>query len=100
MAYKDVIREALEHQEQVFWLMSVGDQLTDSLGEHSGMKVRVPNQFFHADVSPNQWRFYGRGQCGSPTTIAPPRDCAESLRDHAIKYSSLEYCRTQQPPAK
>ncbi|MGR9013419.1 MAG: hypothetical protein ACU83U_07225 [Gammaproteobacteria bacterium] len=98
VAYKDVIREALEQQEQVFWLMSVGDQLTDSLGEHSGMKVRVPNQFFHADVSPNQWRFYGRGQCGSPTTIAPPRDCAESLIDHALKYSSLEYCRAQPAP--
>lgn len=100
VAYKDVIREALERENQVFWLMSVGDQLTDSLGEHSGMKIRVPNQFFHADVSPNQWRSYGRGQCGSPTTIAPPRDCAESLRDHAIEYSNLEYCRTQQPPAK
>lgn len=95
VAYKDVIREALEQKEKVFWLMSVGDQLTDSLGEHSGMKIRVPNQFFHSDIVANQNAPWGVGQCGSPQTIAPPRDCAEKLRDHAIEYSSLDYCRKQ-----
>lgn len=95
VAYKDVIREALEQQQNVFWLMSIGDQLTDSLGEHSGMKIRVPNQFFHSDIVPNQYAPWGVGQCGSPTTIAPPANCAGSLLDHAIKVTSVEYCRAQ-----
>lgn len=98
VAYKDVIREALEEQEQVFWLMSIGDQLTDSLGEHSGMKIRVPNQFFHSDIVPNQYAPWGVGQCGSPMTIAPPRDCAAKLVPHAIEVTSLEYCSKQLPP--
>lgn len=100
VAYKDVIREALEREQNVFWLMSVGDQLTDSLGEHSGMKVRVPNQFFHADVVGNQYAPWGVGKCGSPVTIAPPRDCANTLLDQAIHYSNLNYCSTQPAPAK
>lgn len=97
VAYKDVIREALEQQQNIFWLMSIGDQLTDSLGENSGMKIRVPNQFFHSDITPNQYAPWGKGQCGSPTTIAPPTACADSLRDRAIEVSSLEYC-SKQPP--
>jgi hypothetical protein len=99
VAYKDVIREALEQEQKIFWLMSIGDQLTDSLGEHSGMKIRVPNQFFHSDIVPNQYAPWGAGQCGSPQTIAPPPACAEVLRDHAIEVSSLEYCR-KQPASK
>lgn len=95
VAYKDVIREALEEKQNIFWLMSIGDQLTDSLGTHSGMKVRVPNQFFQSDITPNQYAPWGVGQCGSPTTIAPPTACAESLREHAIEVSSMEYCREQ-----
>jgi len=98
VAYKDVIREALAQEQNIFWLMSIGDQLTDSLGEHSGMKIRVPNQFFHSDIVPNQYAPWGAGQCGSPTTIAPPPACAESLLDHAIEVSSLEYCRKQPAP--
>lgn len=92
VAYKDVIRAALAQQQNVFWLMSVGDQLTDSLGEHSGMKVRIPNQFFHSDIAPNQYAPWGAGQCGSPHTIAPPRDCAATLLDRAIEVSSVEHC--------
>lgn len=95
VAYKDVIREALTQQQNVFWLMSIGDQLTDSLGEHSGMKIRVPNHFFQSDITPNQFAPWGTGQCGSPTTIAPPADCADLLRDRAIEVTSLEYCRQQ-----
>ena len=95
VAYKDVIREALEQQEHIFWLMSVGDQLTDSLGEHSGMKIRVPNQFFHSDIVPNQYAPWGKGLCGRPTTIAPPRPCAGALIGHAIEVSSLDYCSKQ-----
>lgn len=95
VAYKDVIREALTEQQNVFWLMSIGDQLTDSLGEHSGMKIRVPNQFFESDITPNQFAPWGVGQCGSLTTIAPPTECADSLRGRAIEVTSLEYCRQQ-----
>lgn len=95
VAYKDIIREALEQRDNIFWLMSIGDQLTDSLGKHSGMKIRVPNQFFHSDIVPNQYAPWGIGQCGCPTTIAPPPACAEALLDRAIEVSSLEYCREQ-----
>ncbi len=95
VAYKDVIREALEQQQDIFWLMSIGDQLTDSLGEHSGMKIRVPNQFFHSDITPNQYAPWGVGQCGSPTTIGPPSSCADTLVGHAIEVTSLEYCSKQ-----
>jgi hypothetical protein len=95
VAYKDVIREALTQEQSVFWLMSIGDQLTDSLGAHSGMKIRVPNQFFQSDITPNQFAPWGAGQCGSPNTIAPPTACANALRDRAIEVTSLEYCSQQ-----
>jgi len=99
VAYKDVIREALEQQQNIFWLMSIGDQLTDSLGEHSGMKIRVPNQFFHSDITPNQYAPWGKGQCASPTTIAPPATCSESLLERAVEVTSLTYC-SKQPAQK
>lgn len=99
VAYKDVLREALEQQRKVFWLMSIGDQLTDSLGEHSGVKVRLPNQFFHSDVVPNQYASYGAGSCARTTTIAPPRACAETLTAHALSVTTVEYCSNQQPAA-
>lgn len=82
VAYKDILREALEAERKVFWLMSIGDQLTDSLGEHSGLKVRVPNQFFHADINPNQFATYGVGHCGH-------RDnCAAIGMQYCIKTTS------------
>lgn len=99
VAYKDVIREALEQQEKVFWLMSIGDQLTDSLGNHSGMKIRVPNQLFHSDIVPNQYAPWGVGQCASPVTIAPPADCSAKLVGHAVEYSSVDYCGKQPTPS-
>lgn len=98
VAYKDIIRDALEQKQHIFWLMSIGDQLTDSLGEHSGMKIRVPNQFFQSDIVPNQYAPWGVGQCGSPTTIAPPLTCADALRDRALEVTALTYCREQPAP--
>jgi hypothetical protein len=95
VAYKDVIRQALEDQQNIFWLMSIGDQLTDSLGEHSGMKIRVPNQFFHSDITPNQYAPWGSGQCSSPTTIAPPTTCSDSLLQRAVEVTNLSYCSKQ-----
>lgn len=95
VAYKDLIRQAMEAERNIFWLMSVGDQLTDSLGEHSGMKVRVPNQFFQSDIVPNQFAPWGKGQCYSPHTMAPPAQCAIRLLPRAIQKTSLEYCRTK-----
>ncbi|WP_456043849.1 hypothetical protein [Shewanella sp. A14] len=75
--------------------MSIGDQLTDSLGEHSGIKVRVPNQFFHADINPNQFASYGRGQCGPVETIAPPLACSFVLKSKALAVTNINYCRSQ-----
>lgn len=98
VAYKDIIREALEEKQNIFWLMSIGDQLTDALGEHSGMKIRVPNQFFHSDIVPNQYAPWGAGQCGSPTTVAPPPACADALRDRALEVTAMPYCREQPAP--
>lgn len=95
VAYKDIVREALETERNVFWLMSIGDQLTDSLGKHSGIKVRVPNQFFHADINPNQFASYGVGHCDPLETIAPPLECRLSLKPKALAVTNINYCRSQ-----
>ncbi|MCS6260400.1 hypothetical protein G3479_14265 [Shewanella baltica] len=95
VAYKDIVREALEAERKVFWLMSIGDQLTDSLGEHSGLKVRVPNQFFHADINPNQFATYGVGHCGPLETIVPPLECSIALKPQALAVTNINYCRSQ-----
>ena len=95
IAYKDVIREALEKEQKIYWLMSIGDQLTDSLGHHSGMKIEVPNQLFHSDVVPNQFAPWGAGNCSRTITVAPDSACSQKLVNVAIKHSSVKYCQNQ-----
>ncbi len=92
VAYKDVVRQALAEKNGIFWLMSIGDQLTDSLGYHSGMKMLVPNQLFHSDIVPNQFAPWGRGKCGSPRTIAPDASCSRKLMATAIEKTSVSFC--------
>jgi hypothetical protein len=96
VAYKDIVREALVDERKVFWLMSIGDQLTDSLGDHSGMKVLVPNQFFHADINPNQFATYGVGRCAPVVTIAPPKSCSNALKARALAVTNIGYCAQRQ----
>jgi len=46
VAYKDVLRRALSETRNVYWLMSIGDQMTDWFGKDTGLKVWYPNQLF------------------------------------------------------
>ena len=98
IAYKDIIRHALEEEENIFWLMSIGDQLTDSLGRHSGMKIEVPNQFFHSDTVPNQLAPYGKGNCNRTVTVAPDETCSKKLLKTAVEHSSFSFCEKRPNP--
>lgn len=98
IAYKDIIRDALEKRDKIFWLMSIGDQLTDSLGSHSGMKIMVPNQLFQSDIVPNQLAPYGKGNCNRTVTVEPNKACSKKLIDTAIEHSSVFYCKKRPTP--
>ena len=92
VAYKDVVRQALSEQKGFFWLMSIGDQLTDSLGHHSGVKILVPNQLFQSDIVPNQFAPWGKGKCDTHYTVAPDSSCFQQLQTTVLEKTSVSYC--------
>ena len=55
IAYKDVLRRVLSERDSVFWIMSIGDQLTDVYGKDSGVKVLIPNLFFDNAIVTNPY---------------------------------------------
>ncbi len=92
VAYKDVLREALSEKRQVYWLMSIGDQMTDWFGPHSGLKVWYPNQMFDSAIVGNNHN--------DPTKItplqsvvAPSKACYAKLQNHVLQESTIQYCQ-------
>ena len=101
IAYKDVIRKAISQRDNVYWLMSVGDQLTDSFGGCSGMKTWVPNLLFQANVVPNQYASNPnpgtKESCSIKTVVAPDDACMAQLigsgtDPEVLKKTTVSYC--------
>ncbi|MCP4659105.1 MAG: hypothetical protein GY856_27160 [bacterium] len=89
IAYKDIVRQALSRRDRAFWLMSVGDQLTDFWGEHSGLKMWVPNQLFHSNVVPNPTWEPG---CTRQEIVAPATSCSEEIVGDVLALTQVSSC--------
>ena len=87
VAYKDLLRKALSERDGVFWLMSVGDQLTDVYGKHSGVKILIPNLLFDNAIVPNP--YYGKNYRRNQV-MEPSSDCYFKLKDLIIDKSRIE----------
>jgi len=109
VAYKDAARAALEQRDNVTWVMSIGDQFTDSMGSHSGLKVKLPNVWFDSSAVPNAFS-QGRNTrmlyehwpnstdtCKPNCVIPPSEECllAGLKEDKILKKTSLDYCLAQ-----
>mmetsp|Transcript_536 Transcript_536/g.688 ORF Transcript_536/g.688 Transcript_536/m.688 type:complete len:410 (+) Transcript_536:287-1516(+) len=115
IAYKDVLRAALQRKHKVQFVMSLGDQKTDSVGKHSGIKVVLPNLLFQSNIFGNQFsentlppnyvapeRLYSipvenqTSFCSRRSIIGPPETCGPVANDDwVIKLASMKFCRTQ-----
>ena len=116
LAYKDIIRKDYAENHNVDWVASIGDQLTDSMGTYSGIKVKLPNVWFNSanvgnmfdGTSGKKARLNKEGlvfkadwdtSCSSEghAPVAPgPQDIltGEAL-ENARHYSSFDYCLEQ-----
>lgn len=110
VAYKSVLRNWLHAHQNIYWVMSVGDQLTDSAGSQSGVRVKVPNFWFDSSVVPNPQenggeirlqadRSFGPNtdECKLKCVIGPDHECIDAgMNNDAIhKFTELEYCLAQ-----
>ena len=110
VAYKAVLRNWLHAERQIYWMMSVGDQLTDSAGLQSGVRVKVPNFWFDSSIVPNPQENGGQirlqadrsfapdtDECKLKCVIGPDNECiVAGMKNDAIhKYTELEYCLDQ-----
>ncbi|MCF6777692.1 HAD family acid phosphatase [Thiotrichales bacterium 19X7-9] len=92
VAYKDVLRQALTDQRHVYWLMSIGDQMTDWFGKNSGLKVWYPNEMFDSSIVENNHN--NRKEIGTlQKVIAPSKQCYKKLQKNVLEYSTLQYCQ-------
>ncbi|QIV96064.1 hypothetical protein EDC55_11056 [Allofrancisella inopinata] len=91
IAYKDSFRQALAEQRNVYWLMSIGDQMTDWHGSHSGLKVKFPNQMFQSNIVPNN--FYKQNDCNLKTVIAPSLQCYNKIKSGILEHATVSYCK-------
>ncbi|MED7788839.1 hypothetical protein [Francisella sp. 19X1-34] len=91
VAYKDMLREALSDSRNVYWLMSIGDQMTDWFGEHSGLKVWYPNQMFDNSIVANDYNHPNK-KPHLRQVIAPTKECYAKFKDNVLKQSTLSYC--------
>lgn len=110
IAYKAVLRNWLHSNRRVYWVMSIGDQLTDSAGVQSGIRVKVPNFWFDSSVVANPQGNGGKiqlqpdrsfpedsDQCKLKCVVGPDHECIDAgLNEDAIHmYTQLEYCMAQ-----
>tara|TARA_B110000977_G_C11051273_1_gene482418 strand:- start:958 stop:1947 length:990 start_codon:yes stop_codon:yes gene_type:complete len=93
VAYKDAFRRALSEQRNVYWLMSIGDQMTDWFGKHSGLKVWYPNEMFDSSIVENTY-YKKDGKKHLKIVTAPSDKCYAKLKDHVLKESTIQYCST------
>lgn len=114
IAYKDILRKDWIDMHGLSWVASVGDQLTDSVGHYSGIKIKLPNVWFDSSMVPNQFtqgdepKLNSNGfiveeewtkQCDvkPQAPIAPgPSHCLnpDALR-HARENASFDHCLAQ-----
>ena len=125
IAYKDILRQALIKDQAVpvkRWVASIGDQYTDSVGLHSGLKIKLPNVWFDSSIVANHGSLGSRPTTTEVTTIrdgaswqltgfepaqwadkcetashAPidpsPQSCIEPLTmARALQHASLSHC--------
>lgn len=91
IAYKDVLRQALSQARHVYWVMSIGDQMTDWFGKNSGLKVWYPNMMFDSSIVPNNHN--NSSEKGVLQTVrAPTQQCYNHLKDKALMHSTIQYC--------
>lgn len=110
LAYKAALRNWFTERQDVFWVMSIGDQFTDSAGVASGLRVKLPNFWFDSSVVPNPLGNGGKvhlddhgtfppgnEHCELNCVVGPDDACLEaSLKDDAIYwYTRLQYCLDQ-----
>ena len=91
IAYKDILRHALSDTKNVYWLMSIGDQMTDWFGKNSGLKVWYPNEMFDSSIVANDHN-NPKIQGQLRTVIAPTQQCYSKLKGEALKSSTIQYC--------
>ncbi|MED7789498.1 hypothetical protein [Francisella sp. 19X1-34] len=88
IAYKDILRKALSQTRNIYWLMSIGDQMTDWFGENSGLKVWYPNEMFDSSIVENT----KRGKKHLQTVTAPSKACYMKLKKYVLVNSTIQYC--------
>lgn len=91
VAYKDSFRQALSEQRNVYWLMSIGDQMTDWYGSHSGLKVKFPNQLFQSNIVPNNYD--NPSNCMLMTVTAPTQSCYDRIKSGILEHGTINYCK-------
>jgi hypothetical protein len=92
VAYKDILRQDLSKTRNVYWLMSIGDQMTDWFGKHSGLKVWYPNEMFDTSIVGNNHNH--PSQKGAlKTVVAPTEHCYQKLKQKALVDSTIQYCQ-------
>jgi hypothetical protein len=87
VAYKDVVREALSRRDKAYWLFSIGDQLTDVYGDHSGIKLLVPNLLFDNSIVSNQ--YYDPGDTSRKEVVEPSPECYKALGDKVLEETAI-----------
>jgi len=90
VAYKDLVKSTLSKKHNLFWIMSMGDQLTDVFGENSGIKILLPNKFFKSNIAPHTDK---KQDCGLTTVVKPSNECINKLESAIIDKTDPEYCR-------
>ena len=91
VAYKDSFRQALSEQRNVYWLMSIGDQMTDWYGFHSGLKIKFPNQLFQSNIVPNNYD--DPSNCSLMNVTAPTQSCYNILKSGILEHGTINYCK-------
>ena len=95
VAYKDLLKYALSKKQHLFWIMSIGDQLTDVFGENSGIKVLLPNKLFKSNVVPHADK---KEDCNFTTVVKPSDQCLKKLESVIINRTGQDNCKNCKNP--
>jgi hypothetical protein len=95
VAYKDLVKNALSKKYNIFWIMSIGDQLTDVFGENSGIKVLLPNKLFKSNIVRHT---NNKADCSFTTVVKPSNECVKRFGSVILTKTGQEYCRGCKEP--
>jgi len=95
VAYKDLLKSALSKKYNIFWIMSIGDQLTDVFGENSGIKILIPNRLFKSSIVPHANK---KEDCGLDTVVKPSNECIQKFKSVIINRTNQDNCRNCSSP--